>query len=96
MKLQAILILFQAQSALAFEGSQRHSGVAACSIPCRTQLRLNETKMRQCLEDHCGIQEVTEENEKKEKNPCVARCRRLGGPDCSDRCPTDEFYATAS
>lgn len=92
MKLQAILVIvLQAQSALAFEGSQRHSGIAACSIPCRTHLRLNEIKMRQCLQAHCGAQ-VTEIE--KKKNPCVARCMRLGRLDCPEKCPTDDFYVT--
>eukprot|EP01083_Nonionella_stella_P190175 704443_1 len=52
MKAPTILfVLIHARTVLSYDEGTR---VAGCSVPCRTRLRLSESKMKECLETHCG------------------------------------------
>ena len=59
MRAPAILItLLYVQTVTSFQ----ERGPAGCSVPCKTRLRLTESKMIECLEINCGPQDTMSKN----------------------------------
>eukprot|EP00579_Thalassiosira_antarctica_P003689 CAMPEP_0201905788 /NCGR_PEP_ID=MMETSP0902-20130614/56692_1 /ASSEMBLY_ACC=CAM_ASM_000551 /TAXON_ID=420261 /ORGANISM="Thalassiosira antarctica, Strain CCMP982" /LENGTH=161 /DNA_ID=CAMNT_0048439909 /DNA_START=27 /DNA_END=512 /DNA_ORIENTATION=+ len=79
----------------------------ACGARCE-RLPFSSVRQEQCIKEcelnhspnHKSVTEdehnITGNPGKEQYNPCVARCKRLGKAGCTNRCPTDDFYAAPS
>lgn len=81
MKLQTIIFtLLQAQSVFSNE-SPSHDTFDDCALPCKSQLRMNQSKLEECLKLHCGGNEEPKGGIDVEllgnHGSCVSRCNRL-------------------